>query len=231
MQTDSVDLTRRQWIKLYIKECLLGTIREELNPAQRGVWYDFLILAGNSRVPGIICANEETGLSVKRIAQILNTPEELINECIGLFCKSSRISVDGSGKIVIVNWQKYQHTDYDRQKHFRMLQQQKHREEVKGEKENIKKEKPLKKVYGEFHNILLTDEEYDKLKIKFGDVTKTKIEALSLGIESKGYKYKSHYATLLHWDLKDAKAKDKKPPLSRVPDKYKTPEELLNNEP
>jgi hypothetical protein len=63
-----------------------------------------------------------------------------------------------------------------------------------------------KKPYGEFSNVQLSDEEYKKLLEKFGDVgTKDRIEKLSSGIESHGYKYKSHYATILSWDRMDEK--------------------------
>jgi len=65
-------------------------------------------------------------------------------------------------------------------------------------------QKILHKRKGEFQNVLLTDEEYQKLIDKFGEVgTKEKIEVLSSGIASKGYKYKNHYATILSWDRRD----------------------------
>ena len=66
------------------------------------------------------------------------------------------------------------------------------------EKEKPKKKKPVKHKYGEYSNVLLTDEELDKLKSKFPD-WKERIENLSLYIESKGARYKSHYATILNW--------------------------------
>ncbi|MCK5236294.1 MAG: DUF4373 domain-containing protein [Deltaproteobacteria bacterium] len=60
------------------------------------------------------------------------------------------------------------------------------------------------KEHGEFKNVLLTDEEYQKLIDRFGDIkTKRLIECLSIGIKSKGYKYKSHYATILNWEKRD----------------------------
>ncbi len=59
-----------------------------------------------------------------------------------------------------------------------------------------------KKKYGEFNNVLLTDKEYQKLKERFTDYTE-KIESLSAGLESKGYKYGSHYATILNWERRD----------------------------
>lgn len=63
-----------------------------------------------------------------------------------------------------------------------------------------------KDKYGEFSNVLLTSEEYDKLLTRFGEKKLTHlIEDLSLGIKSKGYKYKDHYATILAWERRDTK--------------------------
>ena len=66
------------------------------------------------------------------------------------------------------------------------------------EEEKPKKKKPVKHKYGEYNNVLLTDEELDKLKTKFPD-WENRIENLSIYIESKGTRYKSHYATILSW--------------------------------
>ena len=109
----------RDWIKLWIKESLSGTIREDLTASERGLWYDFLLLAGNSRVPGVICANENTALPVKRMAGILNVSEKSIEQAIEKFIQSGRIEVDQAGLIHIVNWHKYQYSDYDRVKKYR----------------------------------------------------------------------------------------------------------------
>lgn len=65
-------------------------------------------------------------------------------------------------------------------------------------KENIKE----KKSYGEFNNVLLTDEEYAKLE---KSNLLPYIETLSSYIASKGKKYKSHYATILTWSRKEVK--------------------------
>jgi len=115
----SIEPKHRDWIKLWIKEALLGTIREDLTPEERSVWYDFLLLAGNCRIHGTISANENTPLPVKRISGILNTPEALIRKCITKFKGSQRIRVDKDGVIHILNWGKYQYSDYDRQKQYR----------------------------------------------------------------------------------------------------------------
>ncbi len=63
---------------------------------------------------------------------------------------------------------------------------------------------PPKKTYGEFSNVLLTDEQYQKLFEQFTEAgTKERIEHLSTGIASKGYKYKNHYATILSWERRN----------------------------
>ncbi len=65
---------------------------------------------------------------------------------------------------------------------------------------------PPKKTYGEFRNVLLTDEEYQKLVELYTEAgTKERIERLSVGIASKGYKYKNHYATIKKWERLDKK--------------------------
>ena len=53
-----------------------------------------------------------------------------------------------------------------------------------------------KKQYGECANVLLTEEEYQK--IVSAGYTEL-IDELSLYIDSKGAKYKSHYSTILSW--------------------------------
>lgn len=66
-----------------------------------------------------------------------------------------------------------------------------------------------KKAYGECQNVLLSDDELQKLKAKFPDYTK-RIDNLSLYIASKGDKYKSHYATLLNWSRNETAGKEAK---------------------
>jgi len=57
--------------------------------------------------------------------------------------------------------------------------------------------------YGEYNNVLLTDEELSKLKTEYSDYEE-RIERLSSYVESTGKKYKSHYATIRNWARKDA---------------------------
>jgi hypothetical protein len=70
------------------------------------------------------------------------------------------------------------------------------------EPEPSPKPKPTKHKHGEYNNVLLTDEELEKLKDEYFDYEE-RIERLSSYIASKGVKYKSHYATIRNWARKD----------------------------
>lgn len=66
--------------------------------------------------------------------------------------------------------------------------------------------KAAKHKYGEYANVLLTDDELGKLKEEYPD-WQERIERLSEYIASTGKKYKSHYATIRSWARKDTEAK------------------------
>lgn len=59
-----------------------------------------------------------------------------------------------------------------------------------------------KHAHGFFANVLLTDDELQKLAVEIPNYEEY-IEKLSHYIESNGKKYKSHYATILMWHRKD----------------------------
>jgi len=135
---------------------------------------------------------------------------------------AGRIEEDSNGVIRIVNWDKYQK--------IRSWNGSEpgEAEEVE-EKPEPNEAEPVKRKYGEFLNVLLADEEYNRLVEKFGiDGCLERIENLSAGIESKGYKYKSHYATILAWDRKDKRdMTPTKNPRQLIPrDQYTKPEEV-----
>ena len=65
--------------------------------------------------------------------------------------------------------------------------------------EREKPKTPKKHKYGEYKNVLLTDEEYEKLIDLCGDDLQGVIEHLSDYIEMKGYKARSHYLAIRKW--------------------------------
>ena len=71
--------------------------------------------------------------------------------------------------------------------------------------EKNEKNEKNKHKYGEFNNVLLTDDQAAKLRNKFNGGFEEKVKVLDEGIELKGYKYKNHYLAILKWAAKDTK--------------------------
>lgn len=84
--------------------------------------------------------------------------------------------------------------------------------ELKKEKE--KDNKPTRHKYGHYENVLLSDDDLEKLKSEFPKDWQNRIERLSEYIASSGKKYKSHLATIRSWARteKPTKKGDYEPP-------------------
>ena len=144
--------------------------------------------------------------SLKRINERTGLTYQEIRTSLGKLEKSGEINKQTTNKYSIITINKY--NDYQEiNKQLTNNQQTTNNiKEYKEEKEykeiNIKEN--IKRKYGSFENVLLTDSEYQKLKERFIDY-EDKIENLSSYIASKGAKYKSHYATILNWARQDDK--------------------------
>lgn len=69
--------------------------------------------------------------------------------------------------------------------------------------------KPARHKYGEYKNVLLSDEDMEKLKSEFPNDYLERIERLSGYIASTGKSYKNHLATIRNWARKDKAAQQK----------------------
>lgn len=67
--------------------------------------------------------------------------------------------------------------------------------------------KPTRHKYGEYKNVLLSDEEYAKLVTEFPNDYDQRIERLSGYIASTGKSYKNHLATIRNWAKRDGEKK------------------------
>ncbi len=81
-------------------------------------------------------------------------------------------------------------------------------------KEIEKDNKPTRHKYGHYENVLLSDDDLEKLKSEFPKDWQNRIERLSEYIASSGKKYKSHLATIRSWARteKPTKKGDYEPP-------------------
>ena len=61
------------------------------------------------------------------------------------------------------------------------------------------KSKPTKHKYGEYHHVLLDDNQYERLKELYGDDLEGHIKILDEYIEASGKKYKNHSLVIQKW--------------------------------
>lgn len=81
------------------------------------------------------------------------------------------------------------------------------------EKESEKEKEsalPPKHKYGEYKNVLLTDEELAKIKAEYPTDYEGMIENLSSYLATKNVSYKSHYAVIRRWAREDVKKSEVK---------------------
>ena len=75
--------------------------------------------------------------------------------------------------------------------------------DIEKEKKKNKKEKPVRHKYGEYENVLLSDEDMNKLQNEFPTDYQERIERLSCYMASTGKSYKNHLATIRNWAKRD----------------------------
>ena len=101
-------------------------MKEMEDPAERYVWFGFLLLAGDSAFEGKICLTEEMGYTDEQLASMLKCSVDIIISAKEKMIEHSKIKVLNSNIIQILNWEKYQ-SEYNRQKPYRMKKKGKKR--------------------------------------------------------------------------------------------------------
>ena len=71
------------------------------------------------------------------------------------------------------------------------------------ERNNNEEKKVIRRKYGAYYNVLLSDEELSKLKTEFPSDWQSRIERLSEYMASTGRHYKSHLATIRSWSRRE----------------------------
>lgn len=78
------------------------------------------------------------------------------------------------------------------------------------DKPSAKRSTPTRHKYGEYQNVLLSDEDIEKLKTEYPGIYEEYVEKLSAYMASTGKAYKNHLATLRNWIRKDGKFESNK---------------------
>lgn len=122
---------RRPWVKLYCREWLTSTVRLNLTEQDRSRFIDLLAMAGDSKVPGVVCAGYESGSIVgyplDYLASMMRCTIKELRKTLDKLAKSDRVTIsqtksdlvemtskDSNPVIRITGWHKYQ-SEYLRQ--------------------------------------------------------------------------------------------------------------------
>ena len=194
------------------------------------IWVMLLTMAGRCNSGGMIFLTENIPYTPKMLADELDFEETTVQLALASLEKLNMIVADG-GFFSIAGWEEYQNIEgMDKIREQNRLRKQKQRakaallesghvmsrdshatdidieeekeEDKKLSKDNKKKPKSVKHKYGDYNNVLLSDEELEKLKAEFPD-WQDRIERLSCYMASTGKPYKNHLATIRNWAKKD----------------------------
>ena len=192
------------------------------------VWFKLLCLAGKQNNSGVFVINKKIPYTEEMFATIFRMPLNIVRLALTTFERFGMVEIIND-TITIPKWGKHQSLDkIEKQNEYMRKYMANYREKQKrlasGEtckpnskvnsKPNVnalelelEKEKELEKKitkhkHGEYNNVLLSDDDLEKLKAEFTD-WEERIERLSEYIESKGAKYKSHLATIRSWARKE----------------------------
>lgn len=124
-----------------------------------------------------------------------------------LLQKKFVIMFEDKGLIVIKHWRMHNYLRSDRYKETNYLEEKAQLSiddkgiYHKSNESNIKqiKSENVKRKFGEYQHVQLTDEQYTKLRNEFGIQVDSLIRYLDEYIEMKGYKAKNHYLAIKKW--------------------------------
>lgn len=106
-----------KFVKVWTDESLYGSIRKDMSPEQRSIWYELLLLAGKSRREGYIEFSKGLPYSNEDIASRLEVDVELINSSVAICLSEGRLEIK-ENTYHITNWEKYQVTKEKREKNY-----------------------------------------------------------------------------------------------------------------
>lgn len=194
------------------------------------MWVQLLCLAGNVNDGGFIYLTKEIPYTDEMLPTQFNKPISTVRLALKTFEQFGMIEIINN-MIFLSSWEKYQSTDRlatirekDRERKRRKREAEKllpqnsmecprtsmdvPRIDIdidKDKNKSISKKSPRHK-HGEYQNVLLSDDDLDKLKAEFPSDWDQRIQRLSEYMASSGKSYKNHLATIRNWARRDKPA-------------------------
>ena len=224
---------RYYWLKLkedFFEEDTIAWIEEQPNGKEYSLFYLKLCLK-SLKTNGLLVRNVGEILipyDSKTLAKITNTDIDTVMVSMELFKKIGLIQVLDNGEIFLTQlenmvgsetkWaenkrnQRKKLSNISSEDKVHLMSSECPREKEKEKEIDLEKELDLDleeernaKKYGKYKNVILIDDEYNKLKDEFPKDYEQRIEKLSLYIKSKGVNYDNHLATIELWASKEQK--------------------------
>ena len=161
---------------------------------------------------GMLRFSDQIPYNEQMLATITNTNVDIVRMATKVFTELGMMELLDDGTLFMLETQKMVGSETEWAKKKREYRDKKAledkertkkdnvRQEIDTDKEIEKKIAPVKKKYGEFQKVTLTNEEYSKLINEYGEETTHKaIEYLDSYITEKGYKSKSNYLAIRRW--------------------------------
>ncbi|WP_277270730.1 phage replisome organizer N-terminal domain-containing protein [Phascolarctobacterium succinatutens] len=198
------------------------------------MWVQLLCLAGNVNDGGFIYLTKEIPYTDEMLATQFNKPISTVRLALKTFEQFGMIEIINN-MIFLSSWEKYQSTDRlatirekDRERKRRKREAENllpqnsmeiprtsmdvPRIDIEGDididkdkNKSISKKSPRHK-HGEYQNVLLSDDDLEKLKAEFPADWDQRIQRLSEYMASSGKSYKNHLATIRNWARRDKPA-------------------------
>lgn len=204
------------------------------------IWFKLLCLAGKQNNSGVFMMNNQIAYTDKMLATIFRRKEATIQLALQTFEQFGMIELI-DGVITIPNWGKHQSLDQiESKKEYMRNYMKEYREKQKAltsksscksnsktnvrqaDKKRIEEEKKenrkegenniVRNTYGEYENVILSDDEYVNLIKEFPSDFNDRIENLSSYMASSGKTYDNHFATIKFWASKDKEKKEQTAP-------------------
>ena len=205
------------------------------------MWVFLMCLAGEINNNGMVYFTPEIPYTDEMLADEFKIDIGIVRVALQTFQRFGMIEID-EGIICISSWEKWQSTDKLAElREYNRLAKKKSREKQKllkgvndksmtsqpcqgtdkNREEKEKKENRIegegernivRNTYGEYENVLLSDEEYVNLIKEFPSDYNGRIENLSSYMVSSGKTYDNHFATIKFWASKDKEKKDQTAP-------------------
>lgn len=203
------------------------------------IWVMLLTIAGRCNADGKVFVTEEIPYTSKVLANELGFKEKTIKNALDALMRFDMLQIV-DGYIHIIGWSEHQNIDgMEKIREQNRIRKQRQRDKSQNEnemsrdircdtsrnvtqqnknkRENIDKKESVKEKahapkhkYGEYANVLLTDEELAKLQTEYPADYESMIDNLSSYLASKKVSYQSHYAVMRRWAKEDKKKDDEK---------------------